>query len=210
MMKLKMTIHLAAMTTLIAVFGLGLPTSVAAQGDRHIDFFIGYGYVRASTGADVGDDVDVDSLNLNGFLAEFSYMVTPKLGLSFEFGGHFGSVDLDVPELGDIINISADLITTMAGPRFKFVDNESVTASVHAFFGVARASLDLDISIPDFPGISIGDDETKFATTIGAAIDWNINEAVAIRVIQPSWLLTTFGDDSQNHFRLGTGVVFRF
>ena len=53
-------------------------------------------------------------------------------------------------------------------------------------------------------------DETVFAMDLGVSFDVSVNDTVAIRVIQPNFNITNYGEETQSNFRFSTGVIFSF
>ena len=52
--------------------------------------------------------------------------------------------------------------------------------------------------------------ENTFALALGGGIDAGLSDSISFRVAQVDYLLTRFGDQSQNNVRISTGIVLRF
>ncbi len=69
---------------------------------------------------------------------------------------------------------------------------------VHALFGGATAKAG---------GVS----ETSFAMLLGGGIDIGLRKGIGIRLVQVDWLMTQFGDQTQNNQgRASAGIVIKF
>ena len=85
------------------------------------------------------------------------------------------------------------------GPRVS-VSVGKVTPFAHALFGVSRIS-------ESASGFS--DSDTSFATALGGGVDYRLIHGLGWRV-QADMLQTRFFSDTQNNFRLSTGIVLNF
>ncbi|OFV94217.1 MAG: hypothetical protein A3H28_08440 [Acidobacteria bacterium RIFCSPLOWO2_02_FULL_61_28] len=56
---------------------------------------------------------------------------------------------------------------------------------------------------------TISELDSSFAGAVGGGFDVRLAERVGFRV-HPDYVLTRSGDEMGNHFRLSTGIVFRF
>ena len=69
---------------------------------------------------------------------------------------------------------------------------------VHALFGGATAK---------FAGVS----ESSFAMLLGGGLDLGLRKGIGIRLVQADWLMTQFGDQTQNdQGRVSAGIVIKF
>jgi hypothetical protein len=69
---------------------------------------------------------------------------------------------------------------------------------VHALFGGATAK---------FAGVS----ESSFAMLLGGGLDVGLRKGIGIRLVQADWLMTQFGDRTQNNQgRVSAGIVIKF
>ena len=204
MTKFRPIVGISTMTLIVGLTILVSPTAIA-QGNVG-EIFLGYAYAGIDGGSD--DQLSKD-IRLHGYVSEFSFRLTRRFAISGDFGAQFGSLELNIPGSG-ILNPDINLLTFMGGARFYIVDNDTLTVSASAHFGVARFNSEIDLVGFDPPLLDIGLNESTFATLLGMSFDWNVSDHVGIRVVQPSVLITTYNDDSQYHFRFATGVVFRY
>ena len=58
-------------------------------------------------------------------------------------------------------------------------------------------------------GSLTGPSDTSFASAVGGGIDYRVFHPLAVR-LEGDYVTTRFFGDTQNNFRLSTGVVFHF
>ena len=51
--------------------------------------------------------------------------------------------------------------------------------------------------------------DTAWAIGGGAGLDFNINDAMNVRVFQGDYIMSFFGGETQNSFRVSAGIVFK-
>jgi hypothetical protein len=69
---------------------------------------------------------------------------------------------------------------------------------VHALFGGARAS-------------TAGVNDNAFAMIVGGGLDIGLRKGIGLRLVQADWLMTKFGDQSQDkQGRVSAGIVIKF
>jgi hypothetical protein len=160
------------------------------------EVFGGYQY----TNADIGG---VNRINLNGWNAQFNAYFNRNLGVSADFAGNYGSPDAGLGFGG----IDSKAYSYMFGPVFRAPMGKA-TPYVHALFGGTHLSLDNPI---------IGNlSDSAFSFALGGGFDVNIGKRAAFRVAQFDYYATRFSPDTlgagdtQNHFRVSTGLVFHF
>ena len=96
--------------------------------------------------------------------------------------------------------------TYLFGPRVSYRRSERFTPFGEVLFGVAHASASISGS---------SGSNNAFAMTIGAGVDYNLTDRLAIRPVKLDYLITRFsetgsGAQTQNNLRVSTGIVFRF
>jgi opacity protein-like surface antigen len=175
----------------LVVLILAFSTLAQAQDSPKTEIFGGYSYLRA--------DDDNDGLDLHGWNASFNQSIVKWAGIKADFSGHYGDVTL-VPGTG--ADLSAHLF--LIGPHFAYRNNERVTPFAHVLVGVART----DITFFDPTG-RITQRDSAFAMALGGGLDIKIVDKLAVRLFQADYVLTRFDDDTQNSFRLSTGLVLR-
>jgi hypothetical protein len=69
---------------------------------------------------------------------------------------------------------------------------------VHALFGGATASVG-------------GVRDNAFAMFVGGGLDLGFRKGIGFRLVQADWLMTKFGEQTQNHQgRVSAGIVLKF
>lgn len=174
-------------------FGFLLPLSASAQNDR-VEFFGGYSY----TGYSVYDlySGPWERFGYNGWEAAAAVKLVPHLGAEFDFGGGYGSP----------YGHTSSLRTYMGGPRVS-ADFGKASVYGHILFG--------GLTLTD-QGYSSS--TTSFATALGGGADFWFTQHLGARLIQADYIRNTNSAATQglatsggaNHFRISTGVVFRF
>ncbi len=125
------------------------------------------------------------SVNLNGWEASGQYKVTSWLGGVADFSGDYGS----------IAGVGTQFHTFLFGPQISWPARVSPFA--HVLVGGAHIS-------------GGGASDTAFASALGGGIDAKITDRFYWRLIQGDYLLSRFGDHTQNNARISSGIVFRF
>lgn len=132
-------------------------------------------------------------VNTHGW--EFSGAFKPLgwLGAVADFSEHYGSTH----------GSSLHLNTYLFGPQVSLTARISPFA--HVLFGAAHESL-------SNPGLGIPNLGTSnaFAAAVGAGMDVKPFHFVSVRLFQFDYLLTRFGNKTQNQPRASAGLVLRF
>jgi hypothetical protein len=175
-------------TTLILAFLL-CSAAASAQVPKGNVFF-GYSYVSA-------DFQSGDRANLNGWNGSLEGKFLPWVGIVADLSGHYGSREITVcPPLCTPVSADARMYNFLFGPRVS-VSVGKVRPFAEALFGAGHISTD-----------GFGSD-TGFSTAVGGGLDYHLVPLVSWRV-QGDFLNTRFFGDSQNNFRLSTGIVLNF
>jgi Outer membrane protein beta-barrel domain len=171
-------------TLLLSMLMLGSLFVAAQQDASKFDLFGGYSYFNGSTSG------ATNRFSLNGWNAQASYNVTRWLGATADFGGYYGSP----------FKVGAHDYTFLFGPTIN-IRTPHATPFVHALFGVDH-----------FTATALGGSisNSAFAMAVGGGIDIPVKGMFSIRAGQFDWLRESHFNNTQNNFRLSTGVVFRF
>jgi len=190
---------------------LVLSTAARAQDAPKAEIFGGYSHSRAG-GGDSGS-----SFNVNGWNAAVTGNFNSWFGVTADFCGHYGS-----PGGTDVSRLSF-----LLGPTLRSRGHDKVSPFLHALFGGVRGHRGITPagSPPPLPQLAPAS-EAVFGMALGGGVDYNVNERVAIRLVQADYLLTTFSADSgiycittpcpttqsdtQHNLRLSFGIVARF
>jgi hypothetical protein len=188
---------LLLVTLLIAV-----PQTIKAQRFQGIEFFGGYSYLQNNlsstyspfyvTPTPFGND-----FALNGWQASITEKATDWLGLTQEFGGHYGTKQLQG------INNHFSTFSILSGPRFFYPSLKVVTPFVHALLGYEQTTVKLT-------GLNLKATGTSYAMAFGGGIDAGISRRLAIRLLQVDYYRPQAFGSSQNNLRFSAGIVLRF
>jgi opacity protein-like surface antigen len=193
---------------------VAVPAMAQSSDNPRFEVGGGYSYVRAritSTDNSVTPaDTASASFDLHGGRGEVVAHVSRTFGFVGEFGGY--------KITGLPSGVSAHLFTYMFGPRLTYRESEKVEPFVHALFGGVHASGSVSGTVS--PGFEFSGSENSFAMALGGGLDYKIHKNVAIRFVQADYLMTRFKTNinsagnsvaaTQNNFRIGAGIQFRF
>ena len=177
---------------LVLLLGFAVASPAAAQAEQGYEFFAGLNYAQLDVGDPAGEP---DAVGWQGSITEY---LSSWFGLGADFAGHYG----DAASPPGVTDVHVELYSFLFGPRVRVLNTDAFTVSGHALFGAASGNAEQFDEI-DFAA-------TKFAYALGGAVDWNVTDRLAWRVIQPEVLTTTFGGATQRTFRVATGLAYRF
>jgi opacity protein-like surface antigen len=133
----------------------------------------------------------------NGFDASIAGNINSWFGLVADVGGQYSKLT----DQGFTEKIRSHSL--LFGPRFSLRKNRAVPFA-HALFGVANVHTETN----EFgPLLSFSDN--SFAMALGGGVDVQMNDRLAIRVVQIDYLRTNFFDGTQNKGRIAAGIVLR-
>jgi len=212
---------------------LPFATVAAAQDFPRVETAPGFMYIHTTpfTGLAHG-------INCAGFGGTIAVNVTSAFGLAADLGfcKSFSS-GINAVENGTVNGSGG---TYLFGPRFTFRNSSRLTPFVEVSGGIVRAKMSCAngnigtycnstgaTQLPAVlrPGFNPSDTSVSTnapAFSIGGGLDIKINKKVAIRLFQAEYLYTAFGNDckfavcntgtdnSQNSFRLKSGIVVRW
>jgi opacity protein-like surface antigen len=202
---MKATHALAAVAVLS--IGMALPSAAAAQNRSFADVSAGY-QVLGATG-------EIDETFVKGWYADFAGNVTSFLGLVFEIGGDYKSLDESFTFQGVTATAQADLSIHqfMGGARFNVRPNPTVTPFGQILVGAVRGSAQVSGSVTQGGEVVFSQSDALSSTNVGLQIgggmDLQITDAVGIRV-GGDYLRIFAEDEGINAFRFAIGAVFPF
>jgi hypothetical protein len=167
---------------------LFLSTAALAQIPTRGNVFFGYSYGSADFSAN-------GRTNLNGWNGSLEGKVLPWVGFVADFSGLYGSQNIP----GVAVSADTKVNTVVLGPRVS-VGIGKFTPFAHALFGASH----IHESASGF-----SDSDTSFASALGGGIDYRLIHGIGLRV-QGDMLQTRFFSNTQNNFRLSTGIVLHF
>lgn len=131
--------------------------------------------------------VRFEKSNYNGASVSFALNTNRWLGLVADVGGYHQAVKSGFK--------SSDLVSYLFGPRLSYRTEERITPFAQVLLG---GVYDTAIS------------RNTIALSAGGGFDVKIDPHVSLRLAQADYLLTRFGEQTQNSVRLSTGLVFHF
>jgi Outer membrane protein beta-barrel domain len=170
----------------IALFLLLVPAAALAQSGN---VFFGYSY----SSADLSPN---GRTNLNGWNGSLEGKVLPWVGLVADFSGLYGTQNLG---FSPAFNADTRITSVIFGPRLS-VPVGKFTPFAHALFGASH----IHESASNF-----SETDTSFTDALGGGIDYRLIHGIGLRV-QADMLQTRFFSNTQNNFRLSTGIVLHF
>jgi len=176
---------------LFLVVVLTLSLGCMAADTPRVEVFGGYSYLRVDSSLSMSGTT---ALNANGWDASVTGNFNRFLGMTAEFNGEYESQNFEG------VNTTEHFRNMLFGPTVSY-RTKKFTPFVHALFGVSHLATST-------MGVSTGDN--AFATAIGGGVDLKITRMLALRVAQVDYVGTRFDSDSQNHFRVASGLVVRF
>ncbi len=173
-----------------------LPAPAQAQDDPRYEVFLGYSYLDAKP------DGDIDSFGMHGAHLEVFFPVTRRFGPVLDLSGHVGTADAP-PNVFQVSEIEISQFAITTGLRTNGFQWNRLRGAVRALVGISRGSVSSDLAR------DLWVEETAFAAAFGGSIMLDLSDRIALRLIQPNFFLTTFGDDTQLSKRYSAGLVVR-
>lgn len=192
----------------------------ATAQDQKIGAYVGYDYVRFSSGS--SNLTDAPAFSANGGSAEFIYRFNHWLSGV----GDFGAVNK-----GNFAGFNADttIANFLGGPRINFLGRHSrfqpfgqvLVGGVYATSSIGFDAIsDSALGPVLVPGQAItarvGTSQSAFALVAGLGVDIRITRHLSFRPAEVEYYYTRlsnlreFGDNSQNNFRYSGGIAFWF
>jgi outer membrane protein with beta-barrel domain len=174
---------------LIAFVMLLSPTVGLAQIPTKGNVFLGYSYASAGLSFN-------GRTNLNGWDGSLEGKILPWVGIVADFSGLYGSQNVPVVPP---ISVTTGAHSFLFGPRASVAVGK-FTPFAHALFGASHINES---------ALGISGSDSSFATAWGGGVDYRLIPGIGWRV-QADMLQTRFFSNTQNNFRLSTGVVLHF
>lgn len=146
---------------------------------------------------------------MGGWVLGLTDYLTPRLGITGDARGYYGSSSISVNNPYNIHNASYSVFTFMAGPQYRFYGQQHFSLSAAVQVGVTYGYFDADTN--GFPPQLVG---LYPASTVPGALgsinmDYNLSPALAFR-IAPHMLVDHFGGNFDRNNGLLFGLVYRF
>jgi opacity protein-like surface antigen len=198
-----------ALSLCVVLLGVALPA--AAQTFPRTEISGGYQFVTFSVPAADGED-DTESIP-KGWYFEVAGNLNPMIGLVFQVGGNYKTVEESVTVGGGTLTAEADLdiYQFLGGVRLNARDNPRLVPYGHLLAGAINGSVELTTTstIPGIPAFSEEDSSTNFGLLFGGGVNFGVTERTGIRFGVD--YLRVFADeeegDGSNVFRFHVGLV---
>lgn len=190
----------------IAVILSVLPRPGLGQDRSSVEMFGGVSYLRAT------DHLRYPSGEINTFGLDFAATayVTPRLGVTAEFGAHHGWRKLSFPDV-ERFRTERTTLSYLFGPHIRLINTDRLVVAARALLGVTRGEFVSPVMLPDQSGFTtIRSWGNHFTGAFGGTIDLRLSQRLAWRVAQPDVFVMRFGSRTQTDFRIATGIVVRF
>jgi hypothetical protein len=150
----------------------------------------------------------VAGANLGGFDVQGTMWLKMRLGVTANVRGYYGTQGV----LPNPYNIHGPFVyehQALFGPSFRGPKNEHAALTFHGLvggaYGVFNSAVNQGLSGPDLGLFSNG---LVLAMAAGGSLDLNRSAKFSLR-ISPDYLVTRFGDKSQNEFAISVGILYR-
>ncbi len=150
----------------------------------------------------------VAGANLGGFDIQGTRWLNKRIGATANIRGYYGTQGV----LPNPYNIHGPFVYEhqfMGGVSVRGPRNEHAALTFHGFaggaYGVFDSAIDQGLTGPD---LGLFNNGFAFAAAAGGSIDLNRSPKFSVR-ISPDYLVTRFGDKSQNEFAISVGILYR-
>ncbi len=162
----------------------------------------GGGYLRFRPGP------NLQHLNEEAWNIGVTEWIRPKLGITGDFRGYYGVANtINNPFV--VYRPSISEYTFMAGPQYRFHQSQHWAGSAQVLAGVGHGNFSTGTG--GFPATDVGlfPDGNVFNVSVGAAFDYNLSPALAVRLM-PNYLLTDYGSTLEHNLGFTTGLLYRW
>lgn len=196
--------HRYALALCLAVLGVAA-APVSAQTVPKVEVSGGYQFLNLAA---EGRNESMPA----GWYADVAGNLTPMLGLVFQVGGNYKTIDESISLGGVTATVTADtrVHEFLGGVRLNLRSNPAIVPFAQFLAGAIHGSADVSASatLPGIPPISISEDVsgTNFGLGAGGGVNFALTQAVGLRV--GADYLHAFEDDGGgNLFRFHVGIV---
>jgi opacity protein-like surface antigen len=187
----------------LAVVGIAVPTS--AQTISKVELSGGYQFMNFSVDGE-GESMPV------GWYFDVAGNLTPMLGVVFQMGGNYKSIDESVTVGGISVTAEADVRVHefLGGVRLSLRSDSPIVPFAQVLVGAINGSVEVSASttIPGIPPIDFNEEDsaTNFALEVGGGANFSLTDAVGLRV-GADYLRAFEEDAGANLFRFHVGIV---
>lgn len=174
----------------VLIVFLGL-LALPLMAQPKVEVFGGYQYLHLSS--------DLSPVaNANGWDASVTANINKHFGVTGDFSGAYQTVQ----------GVGIHIYTYSGGPVLSMDSGGKINPFAHVLIGGARVS-------GSKGGVSVTD--TGYTVMAGGGVDFKVNKAVAVRLVQFDWVYYNLGGSAflpstsnSGNVRIATGLVFRF
>ena len=134
--------------------------------------------------------------------------IRPKLGITADFRGYYGTAYIGNNPYG-IFLPGISQYSFLFGPQYRIRARPKLAISLQALAGFGHGNFDTGTGGLPASFLGLYNDGTVFNLSLGVPFDYNLSPGLAIRV-DPLYLLTLYGGDTQNNLGFNAGVVYRW
>ena len=185
--------------------------AVMAQDDiKKGEVYVGFSHNRVDThGAFNPSNPNDDSRDgFNGVNVDLKGNLSRYFGLKADLSYHQKSADFALPA-GINVNVKGKLYEAMGGVQLQ--DNAVATKFrpfAYAVVGVGHVSAEASSNNTLFPNTS--DSDTGLSAAFGGGVDLRLSDGIDLRLIKADYNPVRINGETDNNFRVGVGLNFRF
>jgi hypothetical protein len=202
------------LVALLLAFAVAAGSGVAyAQNTPALELFGGHSYARlGATGiAPPYSQITPSNQGLNGFHFSATGNFNSWLGIYGDLAGYHANPTVNGLWVGlpAQIKINESAYPFLFGPQLSFRKLQPASFFAHALIGEMHEYA----NVPVGSGGSGAETGTKWAYGFGAGLDVKVMRFLAVRVVQADYIRSHFPtsstSDSQNNWRISTGIMLR-
>jgi opacity protein-like surface antigen len=174
-------------------------------------FSVGYQLLNLSIAVDPALGVDDSQTLATGWYFDVAGNINPLLGVVFQVGGNYKSIDqtFTVPPVTATASVGLSVHQFMGGLRVNARGNPAVTPFGEILAGAMVGSVSASATVGGVTIFDVSDSATNFALEFGGGADIRVSDKLSIRAAADYIRIFEEGGGA-NVFRLGVGVVFPF
>ncbi len=177
----------------------------AAEQDTYshkYEFYAGGSYLRFRPGPSLQHNTEA------AWNAGVTEWIRPKLGITGDVRGYYGTAITNSFNF-QVFKPSISQYTFMGGPQYRFYQSQHWAWNAQVLAGIDHGNFGTGIGSFTANEVGLYSDGNKLAVSVGAAVDYNLSPALAVRLM-PDYLLTNFGSQIQDNLGFTLGVVYRW
>ena len=166
------------------------------------EFYAGGGYLRFRPGSTLQHNTET------AWNAGVTEWIRPKLGITADARGYYGTAITDSFTY-QVYKPSISQYTFMAGPQYRFYQSQHWAWNAQILAGIDHGNFSTGTGGYTADEVGLYPDGNRLAVSVGAAVDYNLSPALAVRLM-PDYLLTSFGSEIQDNLGFTLGFVYRW